>query len=645
MAVAQEGGALISLALVFPEEWWPVKRHVWLRYLPYSISIALMLWGLLVLNNQLDPWAYVQPWSFSYYYAALGILIFLGVLLYRQHTNPLAVARQQARIILWGSFIAFTPLAVWFTAPLLGLSISWNPAVFVPLLIFFPLSVSVAILRYRMWDIDVIINRTLVYSLLSVLLGLVYYGSVLVLTELLSAFIPETSELAVVASTLAIVALFNPLRRHVQNFIDSRFFHRRFDVAQTLAALGKTLQDDVDLALLIEHLEVVIWDAIMPAHVLVWIRTRSGFQVHISEKTAFIEEPDLAQGTVSISLQDPVVGYFGKSSAALEIDNLDPDSPGLDWLKFIEVKVVVPLISQGELVGWISLGPRLSDQDYSADDRNLLSNLAIQAAPAVRVAQLVAQQQAEALERERLENEMRVARMIQHALLPKELPDLPCWQIGTYYQPARAVGGDFYDFFYFEDGRVGLFIGDVTDKGVPAAIVMATTRSLLRAIAQQVVSPGEVLRRVNDLLEHDIPSNMFVTCLYAILDPQNGNLQYANAGHNLPYQQTENGVVELFATGMPLGLMPGMDYEEKETFIAPGEYIIFYSDGLVEAHNSSREMFGSRRLQKALGSPIEDSQVLINYLLSELQAFTGSDWEQEDDVTLVGLRRSPTGRC
>src|SRR5215217_5383873 len=138
-------------------------------------------------------------------------------------------------------------------------------------------------------------------------------------------------------------------------------------------------------------------------------------------------------------------------------------------------------------------------------------------------------------ERERVEQEMRVARSIQQASLPQEVPELEGWQISPYYQPAREVGGDFYDFLELPSGRLCIVVGDATGKGVPAALVMASARSMLRAVAQASESPGDVLRRANDPLVMDIPPNMFVTCFYAILDPRSGSLTYANAGHNLPY--------------------------------------------------------------------------------------------------------------
>ena len=355
----------------------------------------------------------------------------------------------------------------------------------------------------------------------------------------------------------------------------------------------------------------------------------------------------LAAPEIEIAPNDPIVAYFASASGVVEIDKLDLDSPALRAMKEADIKVVVPLVSQGELIGLLNLGPRLSQQEYSADDRKLLNDLATQTAPAVQVAQLVRQQQQQAQERERIEQELRVARLIQQTLLPKHVPDLPGYQLAAYYQPAREVGGDFYDFLDLESGHLGLVVGDVTDKGVPAAIVMATTRTMLRASAQRLDSPGEVLKRVNDVIVRDIPPNMFITCLYAILDPESGLLRYANAGHDLPYRRrrTSNGgggAEELRATGMPLGLLPGMSYEEKEIILERGDSVLFYSDGLVEAHDPQRDMFGFPRLQGLVGAHRSEGPAMVNFLLSELARFTGEEWEQEDDITLVTLDRSET---
>ena len=245
-------------------------------------------------------------------------------------------------------------------------------------------------------------------------------------------------------------------------------------------------------------------------------------------------------------------------------------------------------------------------------------------------------------ERERVAQDLRVARRIQQAALPKEVPPLEGWQITPYYQLAREVGGDFYDFFELEDGRLGLVVGDATGKGVPAALVMASARSMLRAVAQASDSPGDVLRRVNDPLVTDIPTNMFVTCFYAILNPKSGHLVYANAGHDLPYLQHGDEAQELRARGMPLGLMPGMSYEEKQMTLLPGDGVVFCTDGLIEAHDAKGEMFGTRHLRRFLSEHPTGGTDLCATLIEELRRFTGEGWEQEDDITVLTLRRSPT---
>jgi serine phosphatase RsbU (regulator of sigma subunit)/ketosteroid isomerase-like protein len=249
----------------------------------------------------------------------------------------------------------------------------------------------------------------------------------------------------------------------------------------------------------------------------------------------------------------------------------------------------------------------------------------------------------ERIERERIEQELRVARRIQQASLPKETPTLAGWQVSPFYQPAREVGGDFYDFFELEDGRVGVVVGDATSKGIPAALLAEATSNMLRAVAQALdsTSPGKVLERVNETLLARIPPNMFVTCFYAILEPESGSLTYANAGHDLPYLHRNGDAEELRARGMPLGLMPGRGYEEKKTILEAGERALFYSDGLVEAHDPKGEMFGFPRLRALIAAHAEEGS-LGNLLLEELYSFVGEGWEQEDDITLLTLRRSPS---
>ena len=431
-----------------------------------------------------------------------------------------------------------------------------------------------------------------------------------------------------IATALSWAIMLEPVRLYVQQRIERRFNLRDREAVKAIEAFTATLREEIDLDQLRERFLTVIQRTIQPYSASLWIRASHEQQ----EKSGSTEE-------IMVADDDPLLAYVLSHPGALEIDRLHLASPVLQHLKLRAAEILLPLASQGELTGLLILGPHLRGEEYTHEERTMLGTLVPQVAPALRVAQLVQEQQVEVRERERIEQELRTAQDIQHAFLPKDVPALPGWQLVPYYQPAREVGGDFYDFLLFEDGRLGIVIGDVTDKGIPAALVMTATRTMLRTAAQEKASPCEVLARVNDLLYAEIPSRMFVTCFYAILDPGSGRMRYANAGHDLPYRRHQGGVSELWATGIPLGMMPGTGYEEHEITLAPAESLLFYSDGLVEAHNSRREMFGFPRLKTVLQEQ-GDGVPLIDLLLGELKRFTGEAWEQEDDVTLVTLQRT-----
>ncbi|MET1231692.1 MAG: SpoIIE family protein phosphatase [Candidatus Limnocylindrales bacterium] len=353
--------------------------------------------------------------------------------------------------------------------------------------------------------------------------------------------------------------------------------------------------------------------------------------------------PTVATGpAIEIQPSDPLFAYLQGAPGVVDVERVALESAALAELRASGVRVIVPLVTQGELIGALYLGPRLSDQDYSTDDRKLLSTLAAQAAPAIRVAQLVREQAIEIQARERLEQEMRVATLIQQQFLPRELPQLDGWQVAAYYGPARAVGGDFYDFIPLPDGRIGVVVGDVTDKGVPAALIMARTQSVLRGEAPRLVEPSAVLQRANEILLPEMPERMFVTCLYGVLDPATGRFSYANAGHLAPYLRTADGVVELRATGMPLGLLADMRYDSREATLAADQSVVLYSDGIIEAHGPDGDMFGFPRLRELMKADLAGSEI-IDAILDQLHAFTGGGWEQEDDITIVALRRDRGG--
>jgi serine phosphatase RsbU (regulator of sigma subunit) len=474
---------------------------------------------------------------------------------------------------------------------------------------------------------NILINGTPLYLLLTFCFALIYY-SVITAFILLTHFATNTAHIILVTTTLAWAIILEPVHIYIQLRIERRFNVRDREMRKAIEEFTASLREEIDLNRLSDRFLAVIQQTMQPYTVSLWTRNT--------------DEQQMQSGSMELSNvadDDPLMAYVLNHSGTLEIDRLQLDSLLLQELKLHGAEIILPLASQGELLGLLILGLHLKGEAYTREEFIILDTLAPQVAPALRVAQMVLLQQAQVSERERIEQELRTAQEIQHTFLPKEVPAVCGWQIVPYYQSAREVGGDFYDFLPFEDGRLGLVIGDVAGKGIPAALVMTATRTMLRTAAQERTSPGEVFARANELLCAEIPSKMFVTCFYAVLDPTNGLMRYSNAGHDLPYRRCKEGISELWATGMPLGLMPDSQYEEHEVTIASGESLLFYTDGLVESHNPNREMFGFPRLKTLLERP-SDGTSLFNFLLGELKSFTGEAWEQEDDITMVTLERT-----
>lgn len=247
LAVAQIGGALVSLALRFPEEWNAVERRPWILAVPYAVSIAISAWGLLVLNDAQHPWAYVSAWGASYRLIALGIATFLGVMFYRARVSQSAVVRRQARIVVLGSAVAFMPIGLWLTVPLFGLTFPFVGELFLPTLVFFPIVVGVAILRYRLWEIDVIVNRAVVYGTLTAVLAGIFTASIGLSQKLFVAMTGEQSDAALVITTLILVAAFTPMKGWLQEFVD-RQFKEAADETLPLRQFGAEVQAFVQLS-------------------------------------------------------------------------------------------------------------------------------------------------------------------------------------------------------------------------------------------------------------------------------------------------------------------------------------------------------------------------------------------------------------
>ena len=238
-----------------------------------------------------------------------------------------------------------------------------------------------------------------------------------------------------------------------------------------------------------------------------------------------------------------------------------------------------------------------------------------------------------------LQNELDVARGMQQSILPTRFPKDPSYAVYGKMQPARNVGGDFFDVMYLNDGRVGLAVADVSDKGVPAALFMMSSRALLKGAAIGVGLPGEVLREVNDLLIEDNEGGMFVTLLYAVYDPSSRELTYANGGHNSPLVVHPDGTSALFplTDGIALGIAPDLSYKQNTMTLSPGDSVIFYTDGVTEAMNSEEEEFGLDPLSEFFRTnPPENPEETTAAVFDAVNAFAG-EMAQSDDITCLVL--------
>ena len=290
----------------------------------------------------------------------------------------------------------------------------------------------------------------------------------------------------------------------------------------------------------------------------------------------------------------------------------------------------IPLKIHGRLIGVFNFQHQEKDA-FSKSRIQLLESLAGSVATAIENARLF---NSERREKERLSGELKEAGIVQKSLFPAQIPKIPGYEINGLCIPCREVGGDWFDFIQLPEGKLGIVLADVSGKGSAAALLMASTRSILRIYAEKNLPPGEVLKNVNRTLVKDFPKTKFVTIVYAIINPFDNSVVMANAGHLPPFLSDKDGVKTLsFETAFPLGIQEE-SFEELSFKMTSGSGLLLYSDGITEAMNVSEELYGEERLQKAMGNP----EIKIESLLKNVQTFTGNI-PASDDMTVVMLKR------
>ena len=519
------------------------------------------------------------------------------------------------------------------------------PYVFCVLSLFLlPLSFAYAVAVHRVMEIPVLLRRSARYLLVQrgyvLLIVLVSWGAgaafILAFTRLLKSS-PQVALPLGLGAGIALGGLLtwggSEAAKRGTRKIDRAFFRNAYDARVILEELGEQVRAAGDRGSLSEMLERQITSALHPQSLVIYLEDAHG---RLAAQTA-----GAPPGLEVISTDAPGVAELAHRGKPSDLRGLPGDGDrGFSGLLATPTECLVPLLDrQGRLIGLIVLGPRLSEEAYSGEDKRLLASVASQAGIALESLRL-AKQMAEKLEAEqRAAREMEIARAVQARLFPQKLPPLSTLDYAGRCVQARQVGGDYFDFLDLGPGRLGLLLADIAGKGISGALLMANLQANLRSqYAVALHDPSRLLRSVNQLFFENTAESSYATLFFADYDDASRRLRYANCGHNPPMLIRAEGKVErLGATTTVLGLFQNWECPIAEEAFHPGDTLVVYSDGVTEAQSDAGEEFGEARLIEAiLNCRHLSSRELLDRLLETVQSFSGS--EQEDDITLVIAR-------
>lgn len=560
-----------------------------------------------------------------FFYPVLSV-----AMLYRSYRDANVEEKRQVRWPLWGTII---PLAVRIIVTVLTLAASlyWsvhpdqahdyiaslNLIDALPRLLYLliPLSFAFAILKYRLMNIDLIIKRTVVYAFLSGVIVLLYLVLVGGLGTLLVRVAGVKSQTLVIASTLVVAAVFVPLRNSLQRIVERNLFREAVDYPQALRTIGTLTLTATDLNAFVGGVAEAIQQALQNRAVVIFLRRQEDFVA-----TAKVGVSDTLLGALRVPADPPVLEAFDRP--------FDPQRRTIPEqlaavLRRIEATLVVPVRGQGRLLGFLALARKLSDQEYDLEAIEFLSSAADQ----ITIA-------AERIRLQREEIDFEQAREMQQALLPRAIPQIDGFEISGTWQPARTVGGDYFDVLQFGPSTIAVTIGDVVGKGMPAALLMSALQAAVRASATAEIGAAELCDRVRRVVAPSLTGGKFITFFYAAIDGPTRRVRFCNAGHNPPLLVRGDGSTESLASGGPvLSRVFGDAYAAGEASLAGGDRLVLFTDGATEARNAAGELFGEERLAElVIANRHLSAGGLQNAVVSAVAAFAG---EPEDDLTLV----------
>jgi sigma-B regulation protein RsbU (phosphoserine phosphatase) len=639
----------LHLGLVFPERKRILVRFPSIAYLIYIPALLLIIGYQIYFSTFPDIVDILYPFRLPTYidlsaaarvFTLLGFVGFLVLVLHSYLRSSSIMARQRAKMMIFGVAIAFLPVAILgLLAVTTGIYFPFN---FVSVsAVFFPLLIAYSIVRHNLFDADVLIRRTVGYTLVTVIIIGAYAAVSLVLNVMLEQYRLAESEAFPILFTLVIIFVFNPLRDRLQGWVDRIFFRKDYNAGAIIDKIGSAITHLMEVPQILNMLVQTFMEDMFLETSSVMLLTPDGrqFKVMLADgnRKDQIERQALGRET-------PLIQTLEEKRRELTLYDLleDPkyreiSQSGKASFEDLDASLMVPLVYQDKVIGSFNLGEKKSGKPFNRDDIELLRQLANQGAIAIENARLFE----ENLEKQRMEEELNIARDLQLSMLPAECPELSGFQIAAVSTQAQEVGGDFYDFIQMEHERLGIVIGDVTGKSVSGALVMEASRSVFRLLSENVSDVGDIMGRANRRLIKDVKTGMFVALLYAVIDPDSKTLSMCSAGQTQPiYCNAVDGNAVLMETegdNFPLGILGDANYEDTSVPLKIGDKVVFYTDGIVEAMNGQREVFGFDRLIEVVQTAYEKpAEGMLKAILESVEAHVGAA-PQHDDLTVIVL--------
>ncbi len=585
---------------------------------------------------------------------------FFGFIFAKSSTEISPDSRRRLRLLYWGTTAAMTPgLIVTFVAaiarkPASDIFTEWQITLAFLMLLLAPLTFGYVIVVQRAMDVRVVLRQGLQYGLATrgirvmqfVIVGGLIFGGIM-LTRRNS--MPDFLKLLFIGAALLVGFSVLRMGDKLRGWIDRKFFREAYNTEQVLSDLSDQVRSMVETRPLIETVAARIAETLHVPHVAVLLGGSGPYRPAFA--FGYGAAPDVAFGVNTGTVQllekqrEPARVYLDDPDSWLYRDSRVTDGDR-SQLATLDTELLLPLSARDRLLGFISLGPKLSEEPYSGTDVRLLKSVAAQTGLALENARLMSAIAEEVSQRERLNREVEIAREVQERLFPQTLPPI----LGVAYagacRPALGIGGDYYDFLALPDGKLGLAIGDVSGKGISAALMMASLQASLRGETSRASNDlAAMVGNVNRLVFEASQSNRYATFFYAQYDPTTRLLTYVNAGHNPPMifrkRQAKIEVIRLEATGTVVGLIDKFVYDQVSVPLIPGDLFLAFTDGISEAMNSDDDEWGEERLidatEKCGGL---NPQEILTSIMQSADAFVAGA-KQHDDMTVVVLQVQP----